>query len=149
MWYFVINVYYGNVLKILCIPATLWFTVPFTFEWKCIVLCCFLYVGSVGSFKEDSNAFLFSLVNPSGSEPKKMNAVVGSRTGIHCNSELGPCFGVKDRYNLKIGENHTDRYKLFNVNLGFQCPANVNFKTFFTGIDLFTISELEVFKINF
>ena len=103
-------------------------------------------------FKEDSNAFFFSLVNPSRSEPKKMNAVVGSRTGgILCKSDHGPCFGVKGRYNLRTGGIHTftDKCQLFDAPVGFQCPANVNFKTFFTGIDLFTISELEVFKINF
>ena len=115
------------------------------------MLYCFLYAGSASSFQEDSNAFLFSLVNPSGSQPNKMNAVVGCRTGIHCESGLGPCFGVKGRHNLKMGDilNSTGKCQLFNTNVGFQCPANVDFSTFFTGINIFSISELEVFKVNF
>ena len=115
------------------------------------MLYLFLYAGSAGRFKEDRNAFLFSLVNPSRNEPNKMNAVVGSRTGIHCSSELGPCFGVKGCHNLKMGDNLnlTSECQLFHGAVGFQCPANVNFCTFFTGINIFTISELEVFKVNF
>ena len=83
------------------------------------------------------------MVNPSGTEPKKMNA--GSGTGIHCESGLGPCFGVKGYYSLKF----TGKCQLFDLAAGFQCPANVDFRTFFTGDNLFTISELEVFKVNF
>lgn len=81
-----------------------------------------------------------------------MNAVVGSRTGgIFCDSECGPCFGVEGRYNIKmVGDlTFTSSCQLFDTTLGFQCPTNVDFRTFFTGINLFTISELEVFKVNF
>lgn len=73
----------------------------------------------MGSFKEDSNVFLFLLVNFFGSELMKMNVIVGFCIGIYCNSELGLCFGVKDCYNFKIGEIYIDRYKFFDVNLGF------------------------------
>lgn len=105
-------------------------------------------------FKTDPNALLLSLVNPSGSEPNKMNAKVGFDVGIICGSNLGPCFGVRSRFNFKTHGiespyNYIYKCQVYDTSLGFQCPANVDFKTYFTGSNDFTISELEVFKVDF
>lgn len=100
-------------------------------------------------FKKDPNALLFSLVNPSGSKANKMNAKAGFDAGIHCRSELGPCFGVSGLFNFKMFDNYNFKFNVFSGDQGFQCPANVDFETYFTGSNPSTISELEVFKIDF
>ena len=111
---------------------------------------CFLSSGGPGNeFKRDPNALLFSLVNPSGSEPNKMDAITSFDAGIHCESELGPCFGVSGLFTFKMFDNYNFKCKVFSGGLGFQCPANVDFETYFTGSNFSTISELEVFKIDF
>ena len=116
-----------------------------------IVLHCFLYAVPTGKFKEDSTAFLFSLVNPSRSEPRKMNAIAGVGAGVRCVARLGPCFGIRDWNNLQMCRNafHFVCEMFYNENLGFQCPEEYAFNTYFTGRREFAISELEVFKVNF
>lgn len=114
--------------------------------------CCLSSGGPLNEFKRDPNALLFSLVNPSGSEPNKMNAKAGFDTGIYCGPELGPCFSVRGRHSLKIDAHelpYSFKCQVFDKNLGFQCPANVDFKTYFTGSNSFIISKLEVFKVDF
>ena len=116
---------------------------------------CFLY--SDCKFKEDSNSFLFTLVNPSGREPIKMLAPKprGAGGGIHCDRSLGPSFGIEDYYNLRIPKNDSSNNlkcgKVFDKTEGFQTPAKVNFSSYFAGLSNteFVISELEVFKVNF
>lgn len=109
---------------------------------------CFLYSALACEFNEDGNAFSFTLVNPSGSEPNKMNAIAGVCAGVYCGKDFGPCFGVRGRHNLKMwGDDLSYNFdcRVFDVNLGFQSPANVAFTT--KDKDSVTISELEVFKV--
>ena len=116
------------------------------------ILCCncFLSSGIGNIFKKDPNALLFSLVNPSGSKANKMNAKAGFDAGIHCEDELGPCFGVSRLYNFTMyGNEARCKCRVCSEGLGFQCPANVDFETYFTGSNFSTISELEVFKVDF
>ena len=92
---------------------------------------------------------MFSLVNPSGSKANKMNAKAGFDAGIHCEDELGPCFGDSGLFNFRMYVNYNFKCDIFSGDGGFQCPANVDFETYFTGSNPSTISELEVFKIDF
>ena len=97
----------------------------------------------------DSQSFLFTLVNPSGTEPMKLTSKPGA--SIRCNSDLGPSFGTKDFFdlevwNLSIGNSTSSCLDLGN---GFTCPKNVNRNRFFCDTNPFEIIELEVFKVNF
>lgn len=118
------------------------------------VLCiiCFLYSGN--DFKEDSHSFLFSLVNPSGSRPARINRKPGGYGGIHCETGIGPCFGHEHCFNLTVIV--LDVPGIFHCRVfdhgtrdDFQSPSQVAFTAYFTGEDTFAVSELEVFKVNF
>ena len=79
-----------------------------------------------------------------------MNAIAGSSAGIYCGSKFGPCFGVSGRYNLIMsGERSEFKCAVSDAALAFQYLGNVDFRTYFTGSNKFTISELEVFKVSF
>lgn len=117
-----------------------------------LYIICFLYSGN--DFKEDSHSFLFSLVNPSGSRPARINRKPGGYGGIHCETGIGPCFGHEHYFNLTVivldvpGIFHC---RVFDQGTrdDFQSPSEVAFTTYFTGEDTFAVSELEVFKVNF
>lgn len=90
------------------------------------------------------NAFLFSLVNPSGLPPTKMALTAGQEGyAMYCGSIYGPVFGSGNDLYIANAPNSNDC--LVNLNNTYQCPAGQNEKTFLTGNRNFTISELEVF----
>ena len=110
-----------------------------------IVLFYFLYLVSPWKAIPDSQSFLFTLVNPSGNEPIKINPKPVA--AIRCRSDVGPTFGNSAScYDLTVW------YSVYGSRLdlgyGFTCPENVNKNTFFTGASPFQVSELEVFKVN-
>ena len=104
----------------------------------------FLYLVSSWKAIPDSQSFLFTLVNPSGNKPIKINPKPGA--AIRCRSDAGPAFGDSTHFDLYVW------YQKFGSGLslgfGFTCPENVNRNTYFTGGALFEVSELEVFKVN-
>ena len=63
---------------------------------------------------------------------------------------VGPTFGNSPYYDLQVwARKDAVRYVSYlDLGRGFTCPENVNRKTFFTGVNPFGDSELEVFKVN-
>jgi len=97
------------------------------------------------SFVSDSQSFLFTLVNPSGSEPTKI-AQDGS-AGIWSERNWGPTFSAGSRLALCVRcEESCGR---LNLRSGFLCPPNANPNTYFAGKSPFEISEMDVFKVHF
>ena len=97
-----------------------------------------------GGLKRAQNAFLFSLVNPGGLPPTKIPLILGQEGhAINCGSSCGPVFG--DGTDLYIASVPNSNNCSVNLNSTYQCPAGQNEKTFLTGNQYFTISELEVF----
>ena len=92
----------------------------------------------------DSQSFLFTLVDPSGNEPIKINPKPDA--AIRCRSGSGPSFGDSTDYDLCVWHpGYGSRLALGN---GFTCPENVNSNTYLAGASPFQVSELEVFKVN-
>lgn len=107
-------------------------------------LCLFL-CSADDSFVSDSQSFLFTLVNPSGSEPTKI-AQDGS-AGIWSERNWGPTFSAGSRLALCVRcEESCGR---LNLRSGFLCPPNANPNTYFAGKSPFEISEMDVFKVHF
>ena len=110
-----------------------------------LVLFYFLHLASVWKAIPDSQSFLFTLVNPSGNEPMKLNP--NPDAAISCRSDAGPTFG-----NSTLCLDLTVWYSAYGSGLelghGFTCPENVNRKTYLAGASPFQVSELEVFKVN-
>ena len=96
---------------------------------------------------QDSQSFLFTLVNPSGNKPIKINPKPGA--AILCLSNMGPTFGDSTCYDLTVWNpilpEHSSGLYLGN---GFTCSKNVNRNTYLAGATPFQVSELEVFKVN-
>lgn len=94
--------------------------------------------------KEDCHSFLFTLVNPDGSEPFKLNPNRGG--GIQYLISSGPRFGTNEYSDLLVwdmGDSDLD------LGHGFECPEAVDKELYFFGIAPFDIYELEVFRVNF
>ena len=109
---------------------------------------CFLYSAIDIKVITDRLSFLFTLVNPSRTEPMKLPSKPGA--SIRCRSDLGPGFGTKDYYDLKVSKpSISSASNYLTLGNGFTCPENVDKNTFFCGKNPFEISELEVFKVNF
>ena len=109
-----------------------------------LLLCYFLHLASSWKAIPDSRSFLFTLVNPSGNEPIKINPKPGA--AIRCWSNSGPVFGDSSYFDLYVGiQGGGSGLSLGN---GFTSPENVNRNTYFTGVSSFHVTELEVFKVN-
>jgi len=121
-------------------------------ELTCISCFSFHYPASSYFVLEDSQCFLFTLVNPSGSEPIKINQKRGASVGIRCGDDLGPRFcEIKSGGNaLFLDPDDTPSSFRGGLNLvnSFPCPQNAENQTFFTGRGTFDVTELEVFKMD-
>ena len=92
-------------------------------------------------------AFLFSLVNPSGLGPTKMSLINGrEQFAIISYHDCGPVFG--QGYDLCVLREKTG-VLLGGSTLGrtYQCPPEQQ-KEFFTGRSDFNITDVEVFGIH-
>ncbi|XP_022783162.1 uncharacterized protein LOC111323965 [Stylophora pistillata] len=103
---------------------------------------------------EDSYSFLFTLENPSGSEPVKINPKADAHGGIRCDSRKGPSFGTSQFYDLEVWRTFNatrpeEILSYFDLGYGFICPESVDNIPYFTGKNPFKIEELEVFKVKF
>jgi len=97
-----------------------------------------------GVYKRAPDSFLFSLVNPSGLPPTKMPLTAGTEgNAIYCDSSSGPVFG--ESHDLIISSEPNSYSSLVNLGNSYQCPTGQNAKTFLTGDQYFTVSEMEVF----
>ena len=95
----------------------------------------------------DSESFLFTIVNPSGSNPARIIPKQGVEAGIRCCQSCGPSFGTSTHYDLQIWKGSAGGY--LDLGYGFTCPPNINKGTYFTGKSPFEIDELEVFEVDF
>ena len=110
-----------------------------------LVLFYYLYLARSWKAIPDSQSFLFTLVNPSGNEPIKINPKPDA--AIWCRSNSGPTFGDSEScYALTVW--HTVYGSTVDLGYGFKCPENVNKNTYLAGVHQFQVSELEVFKVN-
>ena len=112
--------------------------------------CLFVYLASSSKEIEDNQCFLFTLANPSETEPIKITPKRGASVGIRCRGDLGPRFTEKDNA-LEVDESASSGGLIGyqNLSFGFVCPQNANDETFFTGKQKFNVTELEVFKVDF
>jgi len=97
----------------------------------------------------DIEAFLYSLVNPSGSEPTKINRKPGASGGTRCWKDSGPRFSSKNSNDFAVNLNDPNVFAGYlNLGNGFFRPQNAHLNNFFTGISPFQVTELEVFKVD-
>ena len=116
-------------------------------ETHCTFIC-FLY--SADRNKTDAHSFLFTLICPSVTQPIKLSAKPSAdpdHGGILCRTSMGPCFGNKSYFDLKISNAGEGNDYLRLGSTAFTCPSNVTLT--FTPEKDFNISELEIFKVNF
>jgi len=98
-------------------------------------------------YKRAPDSFLFSLVNPSGLPPTKMPLIAGKEEyAIYCDRDCGPVFG--ESYDLIISSAPNSYSCVVNLGNSYQCPTGQNAKTFLTGDQYFTVSEMEVFGFD-
>ena len=109
---------------------------------KCFFLL--IVISGVSGYKQCTESFLFSLVNPSGSEPTKMPLRgTSNQNGIYCTSEYGPTFGGgHDLYTASGANANSNSYS--NLGSTYECPPHAN-ASFLVGQQDFTVNELEVF----
>ena len=103
---------------------------------------------------EDSDSFLFTLVNPSGSKPMMIKPKQGAKGGIRCDIKKGPCFGIPKYYDLEVwnafnATNPRNASSHLDLGYGFIHPEGVDNREYFTGNSPFEVYELEVFTVNF
>ena len=114
----------------------------------------FLHSASILKAIEDSDSFLFTLVNPSGSKPMMIKPKQGAKGGIRCDIKKGPCFGTPEYYDLGVwrvfsATSPRDASSQLDLGYGFIHPEGVDKKKFFTGNPTFKVDELEVFRGEF
>ena len=108
----------------------------------------FFYLASSNKEIADNQCFLFTLANPSGTEPIKITPKRGAAVGIRCGTSLGPRFIEKNNV-LDVDEGGSGLIGTQDLSSGFLCPQNADHKTFFTGKQKFNVTELEVFQVDF
>ena len=121
-----------------------WFRQPVLFFFS-------VYLASTLKDIADDQCFLFTLANPSGTEPIKIAPKRGATAGIRCGANLGPRFVAKNNSLNTLDVDESDGCLLGSQDLssGFVCPQNANHETFFTGKQKFNVTELELFKVDF
>ena len=97
-----------------------------------------------GTFEADSQSFLFTLVNPSGSEPTTISQ--DGSGGIWCHRNWGPTFGSHTWFALCIWHEESSGRHYRRV---FTFPPNANPQNFFAGENPFEVNEMEVLKVDF
>ena len=107
-----------------------------------------VYLASSNEKIVDDQCFLFTLANPSGTEPIKITPKHGAAAGIRCRAEIGPRF-IENNNALDVDESGGGLIGSQNLRNGFVCPHNADHETFFTGKQKFNVTELEVFKVDF
>ncbi|KAJ5073496.1 pep-cterm sorting domain-containing protein [Anaeramoeba ignava] len=106
------------------------------------------YKSNVNNYINDSNAFIFTLKNPSNHQPQKFTCKL-PQYAIYSNSSYGPTFGGHDIYinpNLNQGS-HTNFGHSYNTPNGIT-PQSTQAQNYFTGnYNQWQISELECYFI--
>ncbi len=101
---------------------------------------------SRNSYVNDRNAFLFSVNNPAGLPPVKVELQRGAESALYDGSSHGPIFGgghdlcVVSGANLSAGSSSDLGYT-------YGLPVGGQTSTFFTGAQHFKLTEFEVYKV--
>ena len=104
------------------------------------------FIWSFVAYVKCGQAFLFSLVNPSGLGPTKLWLLFGKEgNGIFCYSNFGPVFG--GGWDLRISSNANTSYSSSKLGKTFERPSGQQ-SMFFTGTENFTITDYEVFGLQ-
>ena len=99
----------------------------------------------------NASTFIFSLTNPTGNPQKMFNTGPhhGSTRSTYNHPSYGPTFGGHDFY---ISNNcNANNSSFTNLNHSFTSPysySTTNAKNFLCGSYYFTVSEIEVYKLN-
>ena len=97
----------------------------------------------------DSQSFLFTLVNPSGTEPVKITPKPDAPGGIRCQNHWGPTFGTSQSYDLLVWYKESSGIvNYLDLGHGFTCPKNADKRTYFTGKSPFEIDQMEVYRVD-
>ena len=110
-------------------------------------ILCFVCSTGQGNWVQCSQAFLFSMVNPSSLGPTKLLLIPGKeQDGIYCYNANGPVFGVGCDLYIS-GNANTNRNSCSDLGNTYQCPPGQQ-STFFTGGKNFTVTDYEVFGLH-
>ena len=111
------------------------------------ILCVVCSTGQGQIWVRCSQAFLFSIVNPSGLGPTKLPLIPGKeQNGIYCDNTYGPVFGG-DLELCISGNANTNIISCSYLGNSYQCPPGQQ-DTFFTGGNNFTVTDYEVFGLH-
>ena len=105
---------------------------------------------SIGIYKPDPSAFLFSLIN-AFSAPQLMPVKIDGYHSIYCCASYGPTFGVGDLYISNNSNATASSSSCLNKSYNFQSTAyygSTQVQSFLTGCFNFKTSEIEVFILN-
>ena len=101
---------------------------------------------NIGKTKRDDQAFLFSLSNGAGREPKKL-AIIGGFVGlaVYHYKYLGPTFGHSSDLVIDLNQPHRSRSHVEH----FKLPRNADPETYLAGRhSSWNIEEIEVYQVN-
>jgi hypothetical protein len=105
---------------------------------------------SVRKYKGDDSlrSFLFTLRNPHGVPPRKFALRAEEKQcAIYCDSAWGPAFGNCIWVSNNCNANR-ESFTCIGTNWSKRVYANdTAFESFLTGVDKFTVKEIEVFEI--
>lgn len=102
---------------------------------------------SRNSYVHDRYAFLFSIKNPTGLPPVKIELQRGAESALYDSTNHGPIFGgghdlcVVSGANLSTGSSSGLGYT-------YRLPIGGQTSTFFTGAQHFRLKEFEVYKVT-
>lgn len=116
------------------------------------VFVLFGFLAESEQFKADSDAFLFTLVDPGGNGPQKMSRSPGVNGGIQCGRSWGPSFGLGQfyHYDLRFVGQQDKFIGYFDFGGGFEHPSNMDrWRSYPLPEGYLSINELEVFQVQF
>ena len=107
----------------------------------------FILSTAQGKYTMCRDAFLFSMVNPHGLEPTKLQLKSShQQNAIFCNGSNGPSFGRGT--DLRITDNANTGASSYSYLGGtYECPPGQR-SSFFTGVDKFPVTDYEVFGLH-
>ncbi len=77
-------------------------------EWKGYIFYYIIIIIIIDEYKDDSQAFIFTLKNPHGVAPTRFMKKKGSKKAIFCNPSSGPVFG-NGASDILINDNNTKK----------------------------------------
>ena len=93
-------------------------------------------------------AFLFSFVNPSGLAPTKLSPICGKETSaMFCDPSRGPAFGGTGN-DLSLSDGAHSNTNESYLGRTYQLPLGQPYRSFFTGVNKFTVTDYEVFGLR-